>query len=134
MLGNWSKVIKEDGRDYSTELIPPTDAYYTDANGVGWSRSVLSNEQRGNWKPSSGQPMHWPLAVAPENVRVGDIYQHTFNFNVFVSSYVDSRRLCELDASGEDCVAHDQDIVSRGSAVHCASWHDYDDNAARLYG
>ncbi|KAI0539765.1 hypothetical protein GGR58DRAFT_499800 [Xylaria digitata] len=173
--------------------------YYTDGSGVAWTRKVQSNGQRENWKPvvmsqvaaqrannhlflvrqhqSQGQPMHWLLAVAPENGEgtiyqvKGDAqnmrYQHISKANVFVSgSYADSRRICELDANGEIWVAYftsqvtppraesqtqvrgdcqdwvvqviqeleGKDVVPRGSAANFASWHDYDNNGARLFG
>ncbi|KAI0200819.1 hypothetical protein F4808DRAFT_426747 [Astrocystis sublimbata] len=65
-----------------------------------------------------GQPKHWSLVVAPEDGGKGKMYQvsgdavqmhylHILEVDIFTSAtYADSRRLCELDTSGEAWVAH----------------------------
>ncbi|TGJ86519.1 hypothetical protein E0Z10_g2229 [Xylaria hypoxylon] len=128
--------------------------YHNDANFVGWSRRVYPNGKREIWKQvekpeaavqqannhlflvrqyqSAGQPMHWSLAVAPENGGAGKVYQvkgdavymhyqHIDNVNIFVSnSYADSRQLCELDAKGEQWVTYVTSHVNPPRAVNQA--------------
>ncbi|KAI1116872.1 hypothetical protein F5Y14DRAFT_405601 [Nemania sp. NC0429] len=137
---------------------------HTDAVDVEWSSEAHPDEQRGNRGPvermktaeqqankkhlflvrqhqSAGQPMHWSLAVAPENGGTGDIYQvkgdavymcyqRTLSIDIFASSsYADCHRLCALDAAGQSSVARVASQVrppraaSQAEAqVNCQDW------------